>query len=141
MTETVAVVFLIGRVVFALPFLTSGVAHFQASEQMAGYARAMGAPLASLGGWPAGLWLVVASLSVGLGVWPDVGALMIALWGIVTAFFIHGWWKYDEEQQQTQRLFFWRNIMFVGAAIALFAVFVAFGPDLRYSLTEALFDF
>lgn len=31
---------------------------------MVAYARAMGAPAASLGGWPAGVWLLAAGLSV-----------------------------------------------------------------------------
>lgn len=142
MTETVAIVLLIGRVIFAIPFLSAALTHVQAGEQMVGYARAMGAPLASLGGWPAGLWLLAAGVSVSLGIWPDLGALMIVLWGIPTAYYIHGWWRYEDEQQkQTQRVIFMRNVTFVGAALALFAAFIAFGADLRYSITAPLFDF
>ncbi|MGH3650598.1 MAG: hypothetical protein ACRDU9_07790 [Acidimicrobiia bacterium] len=69
-------------------------------NQMVGYARSMGVPVASMGGWPAGVWLVVAGLSVLLGVWPDVRALMIALLGFPTAGYIHGWWRYEDEQQK-----------------------------------------
>lgn len=142
MSEAVAIILLIGRIIFAVPFLASAMAHFQAGEQMIGYARSMGVPLASLGGWPAGVWLVLAGLSVALGVWPDLGALMIAAWGIPTALYIHAWWRYDDEQQkQSQQVIFMRNVKFVGAAIALFAAFVAFGSDLRYSITAPLFNF
>jgi len=34
-----------------------------------------------------------------------------------------------------------RNLAFIGAAIALFATFVALGDDLRYVITAPLFDF
>lgn len=142
MSEAVAIVLLVGRIIFAIPFLISGLTHFQAGDQMVAYARAMGAPLASLGGWPAGLWLLAAGVSVSVGIWPDLGALMIVLWGIPTAYYIHGWWRYDDEQQkQHQQVVFMRNVTFVGAAIALFAAFIAFGPDLQFTITDPLFDF
>lgn len=142
MSEPVAIIFLIGRIIFSIQFISSGFAHFKMGDQMVGYARSMGAPGASLGGWPAGAWLLLAGLSVLLGLWPDVGTLMIALWGIPTAWYIHGWWRYeDEQQQQTQQIIFMRNLAFVGASIALFATFVALGEDLRYVITPPLFDF
>ena len=142
MSDATAILLLIGRIVFSIQFLAGGFAHFKMSKQMVGYAQAMGAPAASLGGWPAGGWLVAAGLSVLLGVWPDVGALMIALWGIPTAWYIHGWWRYEDEQQkQTQQTIFMRNLTFIGAAIALLASFVALGDDLRYVITAPLFDF
>ena len=142
MSETLAIVFLLGRLIFSIQFLSAGFAHFKMGEQMVAYARAMGAPVPSLGGWPAGVWLVAAGLSVALGIWPDLGALMIALWGIPTAYYIHGWWRYDDEQQkQSQQVIFMRNIAFVGAAIALFAGFIALVDDLRYAITPALFNF
>lgn len=142
MNEITAIVLLVGRIVFSVQFLAAGIAHFRMGEQMVGYAKAMGAPAPSLGGWPSGIYLMAAGLSVLLGVWPDVGSLMIALWGIPTAWYIHGWWRYDEEQQQqSQQLIFMRNLAFIGAGIALFASFVALGEDLRYVITPPLFDF
>jgi uncharacterized membrane protein YphA (DoxX/SURF4 family) len=43
------VVFLVGRVVFALIFVVSGLtAHLAQARQMAGYARAQGAPAPEL---------------------------------------------------------------------------------------------
>ncbi|MGH8873031.1 MAG: DoxX family protein [Acidimicrobiia bacterium] len=142
MSEAAAIVLLIGRVIFSIQFFSGGFAHFKVGDQMVNYARAMGAPGAALGGWPAGLWLTAAALSVSLGIWPDLGALMIALWGIPTAYYIHGWWRYDDEpQKQTQQLIFMRNLAFVGAAIALFATFVTLGEDLRYVIIPPLFEF
>lgn len=142
MSEAAAIVLLIGRIVFSIQFLAAGFAHFKMSEEMVGYARSMGVPAASLGGWPAGVWVLAGGLSVLLGVWPDVGMLMIALWGIPSAWYIHGWWRYEDEQQkQTQQQLFMRNLAFTGAAIALFAAFVAFGDELRYVITAPLFDF
>lgn len=141
MSDTMGVIVLLGRIVFAIPFLTAAFAHLRMGQQMAGYARSMGAPLAALGGWPAGVWLLLGSLSVLLGIWPDIGALMVAAWGVPTAWYIHGWWRYEDEQaKQTQQLFFFRNVAFIGAGIVMFGTFVALGENLRYVITPPLFS-
>lgn len=142
MSDAAGVVVLVGRVVFAIQFLVGAFTHFKMGDQMAGYARSMGAPLAGFGSWPAGVWLLLGGLSVLLGVWPDVGALMIAAWGVPTAWWIHGWWRYEDEQaQQNQQVIFFRNIAFIGAGIVMFGVFAALGDELRYAVTGPLFSF
>lgn len=142
MSVAAGLIVLVGRIVFSIQFLAGAFAHFKMGDQMSGYARQMGAPAPALGGWPAGVWMLVGGLSVLLGVWPDIGALMIAAWGIPTAWWIHGWWRYeDEETQQTQQNLFMRNLAFIGAGIVMFGVFVALGDELRYVVTAPLFSF
>lgn len=142
MSNAAGLVVLIGRIVFAIQFLSGAMTHFRMPEQMVGYARAMKAPAPALGGIPAAIWLLAASISLILGIWPDLGALMVALWGIPTAFYIHGWWRYDDpQQQQTQQIIFFRNVAFVGAGIALFGFFVAVGDDVPFVLVPALLSF
>ncbi|MGH3440836.1 MAG: DoxX family membrane protein [Nitriliruptorales bacterium] len=142
MSDTSGLIFLLGRIVFVIQFLAGAFGHFKMGDQMAGYARQMGAPLPALGGWPAGAWLLVSSLSVLLGVWPDIGMLMIALWGIPTAYWIHGWWRYDDAQTaQNQQLLFMRNLAFLGGAVIAFALFVHLGDQLRYVITPPAFSF
>ncbi|MDY7106040.1 MAG: hypothetical protein S0880_33050 [Actinomycetota bacterium] len=41
---------------------------------------------------------------------------------------------------RTQSQLFFRNLTFIGACIALFAVFTGIGEDLRYAITDALID-
>jgi putative oxidoreductase len=106
-----------------------------------GYARQLGFPFPALASSPTGIWLVVAGLSIGLGIWPDVGALMFAAFVVPAAWWFHRFWKIeDESQKQMQMLLFWRNWTFLGAALALFTLFAAFGHDLPFMLTDPLFD-
>ena len=58
MTATEGVVVLVGRVLFAVFFIRSGVAHVRKREGMKGYAGSAGFPLPGIGGWPAGVWLL-----------------------------------------------------------------------------------
>jgi putative oxidoreductase len=137
------VVVLVGRILFAVFFAAvAGLGHIRRSGYYEGYARSMGFPVVALSGWPAGVWLVVGALSVALGVWPDVGALMIGLFVLVAAAFFHRYWEVtDEAQQFTQQQLFWRNTLALGASIALFGCFAAFGPELRFAVTAPLFQF
>jgi putative oxidoreductase len=136
-------VVLVGRVLFALYFgAVAGVGHIRQGETFKGYARMMSFPLVALAGWPAGVWLIVGALSLALGVWPDVGALMIALFVVVAAYFFHAYWKIEDQQQKmTQNFLFWRNIITLGAAVALFGLFASLGDALRFTVTGPLFHF
>lgn len=142
MSDAAGIVVLIGRIVFTIPFLFAATGHIGQGRQMVEYARAVRFPVPALASWPAGLWLLVGGLSVLLGVWPDIGALILGLWVIPTAWWFHAFWKIDDPQQkQTQQILFLRNLTFLGANIILFGVFVALGEDLRYTVTRALFSF
>lgn len=136
-------ILLVGRVLFAINFaLVAGVGfHILKGEMAIGYARSVGFPVPALAGWINGVWLVAGGLSIGLGIWPDVGALMIAAFVIPAAWWFHRFWEVtDENQKQSQQILFWRNVTFLGAALALFAFFAAFGHDLGLTITDPLFD-
>ena len=107
---------------------------------MEGYAKRSGMPFPLLAGWPAGLWLLAGSASIVLGAWGDIGALMLGLFVILAAGYFHRLWEVeDPEQRHAQRMNFTRNATYLGAALALFAVFAAAGPSLPLTLTDAVF--
>jgi putative oxidoreductase len=135
-------ILLLARVVFALNFaLVSGVGfHILKGEMAIGYSRSVGFPFPALAGWVTGVWLLAGGLSIALGIWADLGALMIAAFVIVAGWGFHRYWEAPEDQKQTQQLLFWRNVTFLGAALALFAFFAAFGHDLGLTITDPLFD-
>jgi hypothetical protein len=67
---------------------------------------------------------------------------MIIAWVILPTIFIHNWWTLtDAQQKMTEQLNFNRNITFIGAALALFAAFVALGSNLKLTITGPLFHF
>jgi uncharacterized membrane protein YphA (DoxX/SURF4 family) len=84
-TETEGIVVLLGRVLFAVFFIRSGIAHIRRHEGMRGYARSAGFPCPGFGGWPAGVWLLAGAASIALGIWADVGSLMIAPFLVLAA--------------------------------------------------------
>ena len=73
------VLYLIGRIIFAALFLGSSVAHLTDKGGMAGYAESRGVrpgrPMVLL----SGLQILAGGLLVLLGIWTDVGAILLAV--------------------------------------------------------------
>lgn len=97
-------------------------------------------PIPYLAGWPTGAWLLIADMSIVLGVWADVGALMLAAWLIPTTILFHQFWKIsDPAQRRTQEAAFYRNLSLLGAALALFALVTVIGAG-QFAVTGSLFN-
>jgi len=97
MSAATGAIDLAGRVLFAYFFgAVAGVGHFRRSKMMEGYAKSAGFPIPGIAGWPVGAWLIAGAASIALGIWPDLGALMIAACLIPAAFFFHACSKLED---------------------------------------------
>jgi putative oxidoreductase len=67
------------------------------------------------------VWLLAASASIALGIWPDIGALMVGAFVIPAAWYFHRYWTInDPGQKQTQSASFHRNVEILGASLVMF---------------------
>ncbi|MGH3467743.1 MAG: DoxX family protein [Thermocrispum sp.] len=134
------VIVLIGRILFAMLFLGSGFAHLVQRDAMAGYAKSRGVPLAQLAVPATGVQLIAGGLMVLLGVWADLGALILVVFLLPTAVVMHGFWKEtDPEAKQGEMTHFMKDAGLAGAALMLFAFF-AHNDDLGLTITGPLFS-
>ncbi len=134
------VVFLIGRILFGTIFFLTGVAHFAAKERMAGYAKSNGSPSPEVLVPLTGAALILGAVSIALGIFPDVGALVLIVFLSAMTFLMHAFWKIaDSEEQQQEMIQFNKNASLLGAAIVLFWLFNQ-GQDLPLTLTDSLFE-
>jgi len=84
------------------------------------------------------VWLLAASASIALGIWPDIGALMVAVFVVPAAWYFHRFWTIDDpEGRRTQAMAFYRNVEILGAALVMFGLFGWAGHALRFALTGA----
>jgi uncharacterized membrane protein YphA (DoxX/SURF4 family) len=108
---------------------------------MTGYAQFKKVPSPKLAVIVTGLMLIIGGLYVALGIFADLGALLLAIFLIVSAFMMHNFWTIQDEQaKQAETINFFKNIALAGAALIIFALVstgVEFGPEIR----GALFDF
>jgi uncharacterized membrane protein YphA (DoxX/SURF4 family) len=130
------VVLLLARVVFAALFLVSAFAHLTQTDAMAGYAASRGVPMAKPATLATGVQILLGGLSVLLGVWGDLGALLLVAFLLSTAFLIHGFWgETDPMAKQTEMVQFNKDVALAGAALAFFWVF---SQEPGLTLTDSL---
>lgn len=123
------VVLIIGRVLFVLVLLNSGIMHLTKSEGMVGYAAHKKVPMPKLSVLASGLLMVLGSLSVILGVYADLGALVLAVLLLAMAVKMHDFWAADEQSKQMETIQFFKNVSMAGAALVLFAAIAASEAD------------
>ncbi|MEY3156021.1 MAG: hypothetical protein RL057_35 [Actinomycetota bacterium] len=134
------ILLVLGRVLFALIFINSGIAHLTKLQAMTGYAQYKKVPAAKLSVIVTGLMLIVGGLYVALGVYADLGALLLAIFLVSSAFLMHNFWTIQDEQaKQGETINFFKNISLAGAALIIF-VLVGSGVDFGPSITEGLFN-
>jgi putative oxidoreductase len=135
------VVFLIGRILFGLVFVFSGLTvHLIGRAQGVQYARMYNVPLAELGVPLTGVVAVLGGLSVWFGVWGDLGALFLAGFLALITPFMHAFWRETEEmQKQLQMVQFVKNTALFGGALALFYAWNQLQGDAGLSITDPLF--
>ena len=125
-------VLLVGRVLFALIFINSGIMHLTKVDALTGYAKYKKVPAAKLSVIVSGLMILVGGIYIVLGFYADLGALLIAAFLIPTAFMMHAFWKEtDATAKQSESSGFFKDLALDGAALIFFAVLRAgadFGP-------------
>lgn len=135
------IIVLIGRILFAFLFLTSGFAHFSKRQMMAPYAASRGVPAAMAAVLGGGVLLLAGGVSVLLGVWADLGSLLLVAFLVPTAVLVHNFWKETDPQARSNEIIqFSKDMALAGAALMLFAFFAYAGDDLGLTITGPLFN-
>ncbi|HYZ99804.1 MAG TPA: DoxX family protein [Acidimicrobiales bacterium] len=134
------VIFLVGRILFAIVFVGAGANHLREPKGMSEYVGARGVPSPEEATLASGPYLIVAGLSVALGIWADLGALLIAAFTLATAFLVHHFWTDEGQEQQQSMNNFLKDVALAGGALMLFALFAKFGDDVGLTVTGPLFD-
>ncbi|MCP2261228.1 putative membrane protein YphA, DoxX/SURF4 family [Streptoalloteichus tenebrarius] len=118
------VVALIGRVLFVLLFLGSALNHLTHTSAMTAYTESKGVRPARASVLGSGVWMAVAAVLVLLGLWGDLGALMLVVFLLPSAFLMHAFWRERDGQtrsmEQTQ---FLKDLALAGAALLVFVLF------------------
>jgi uncharacterized membrane protein YphA (DoxX/SURF4 family) len=128
-----------GRVLFALLFISSGINHFTKNEAMTGYAKFKKVPMAKAAVYLSGLMILLGGIYIVLGFYADLGALLIALFLIPTAFLMHAFWKEtDPTAKQNETIGFFKDLSLAGAALIIFALLRG-GADFGSNVGTLLF--
>jgi putative oxidoreductase len=111
---------LVGRVLYALIFIMYGITHFTMFGAVTGYAESMGAPLPSVSVIVAGVLILLGGISILLGYKAKIGAVLLFVFLIPTAFIMHPFWSIEDPMMaQAQMAQFLKNIALAGAALMI----------------------
>jgi putative oxidoreductase len=139
MSASAGVILLAGRILFAGMFAYAARGHI---VNHARYVEGSGhkLPIPYLAGWPTGVLFLLADLSIVVGIWPDIGTLLLVAFLVPAGLLFHPYWTFtDATARRTQEGSFYRDVSLLGAALALFALFATIG-HLPFALTGSLIN-
>ena len=114
---------LIGRLLFGGLFLYNGINHFTSRAALTGYAAFKGVPMPGASIVISGVWLVLAALSVMLGIRPEIGLVMIVLFLAGVTPMMHNYWAVTEPNaRMADSINFQKNMALLGAALVMLAL-------------------
>jgi len=124
---------LIGRILIAAIFITSGLAKLFDLNTTAGYMTQAGIPAARTLAVIAGLAEIAGGLSIAFGFLARLGALGLFLYMIPVTLTFHHFWTFEGAEQKAQLVNFMKNLAIMGGLLVLYAE----GPA-RYSIDARL---
>lgn len=117
-------IFLLGRILFCVLIIGSGIGHLKDTAAMAGYAESRGVSNAAQMVQISGIALLAGGVSVLLGIFGDLGSLGLAVLLIITAVMMHAFWKETDPQAKAMSMVnFNKDLALAGGALALFVLF------------------
>jgi uncharacterized membrane protein YphA (DoxX/SURF4 family) len=141
MEDPMDVVLVIGRVLFALIFVASGINHITKADAMTGYAQFKGVPSPKLAVIGSGVVMGLGGLSLILGVYADLGAIVLAAILLLMAVKMHNFWTLEDAQaKQADMIGFLKNVSMAGGALFMFALMATEGSQYGPAITESLFN-
>lgn len=115
--------FWVGRILFAMLFVMSGLSHFAQADAMSQYAEAKGLPAPRAMVLLSGVVLVAGGLSVLLWQYVVWGSGLLLVFLLLAAFTMHDFWTLeDEQEQQTEMTQFMKNVALAGAALIFYVL-------------------
>jgi putative oxidoreductase len=122
---------LVGRILLALMFITSGFGKVTGFEGTVGYIASKHLPLPQLGA------IIAIACELGAGVLLAIGfkarwaGLVLAIFTLAAGILFHDFWNADAASKMAQSINFWKNVSIAGGMLMVFA----FGPG-RYSVDK-----
>jgi uncharacterized membrane protein YphA (DoxX/SURF4 family) len=117
-----AVLFLLGRLIFGAFFIVNGLNHFIGYSQFVAFAAAKGVPLAGVAIPVAGALILFGGTSILLGWRPLLGVAAIVLFLVGVTFPMHNFWAESGAARMNDIINFTKNLALVGATLIFVAV-------------------
>lgn len=122
---------LVGRILLAVIFITSGFGKLTGFEGTVGYIASKHLPLPQVGAIIAILCELGGGLLLAVGYKARWAGLVLAIFTLAAGILFHDFWNADAASKMMQSINFWKNVSIAGGMLMVFA----FGPG-RYSVDK-----
>ena len=122
---------LVGRILLALMFITSGWGKITGFDGTVGYIASKGLPLPQVGAVIAILCELGGGILLAVGFKARWAGLVLAIFTLAAGILFHDFWNADAAAKMGQTINFWKNVSIAGGMLMVFA----FGPG-AYSVDK-----
>ena len=120
---TSAIIFLVGRIIFAIYWLVAAYKHLFESGPMVGYAQFKGVKYPKTAVIGSGILLLIGGLSMLTGDWPRIGIAALVIFLIGVSYKMHAYWKEtDPQKKMSERVGFQKNVALFAALLMMAAI-------------------
>jgi putative oxidoreductase len=131
-------VLLIGRILLAILFLTSGWGKLIGYSGTVAYMAQTGVPLPAVATLVAIVVEVLGAIALILGVWTRPVAVLVALFSLAAAFLAHHFWTMEGAERYANSIHFYKNLSLMGGFLLLYVTGAGkYSVDARLGLTDA----
>jgi uncharacterized membrane protein YphA (DoxX/SURF4 family) len=121
----------LGRILFCAIFLSSGLAHLTSLQGMTAYAAMKKVPMPAVSVVVTGLMQIAGGLMILLNWHPIVGAFLLVVFLLPTAFIMHNFWTLTDPMQKAgDQAHFMKDLSLAGAALLYAALLHRLGVGL-----------
>lgn len=111
---------IVGRTLFCMIFILNGISHLMKFGDMKGYVASKGVPAPGLAVVASGIVLLAGGLMVLLGWHRFIGAGLLVLFLVPTAFIMHAFWKEDDPATRQNEMAHWmKDLALAGGALLI----------------------
>jgi putative oxidoreductase len=113
----------VGKILFSLLFIGSGINHFKNTSSLSKYAMSKGLLFADLNVYLSGVLLIIAPVALIFGIFETLALASLALFLLLTAFIFHPYWKEtDSMAKMNEQIAFNKEISIVGAILIIISL-------------------
>ncbi len=118
-----ALLFLVGRILFGGYFVMMGVNHFRNNMMLSQYAQSKGVPSPSTAVYVTGLMLLLGGVGILLGQYVGLAALLLVVFLLLVSFKMHNFWTIsDPMAKMPEMVNFYKNMALLGAVLMLLMI-------------------
>lgn len=130
------ILILIARFLFSLIFLISGIGHFTQTKMMTEYSKSKKVPVPGFAVFITGIMIILGGLSILLGAYVNIGAILLVIFLIPSAFIMHNFWTVkDPMMKQMDQVQFLKDLALAGASFLIWYLYQIV-PNVPLSLVQ-----